>query len=95
METTAEVVQFGPGKGGKNPVIVVRHGADPWPRCLNPQCERRWICKRHVMHCKDTSRATLAVIPWYECDHFEEIDEMQDMMQDIMAVATEPSAMRP
>lgn len=73
MSVEVSITSYGP-KDGKNPCVVVRPGEDPSPTCVNPRCLRRDNCRKHVMNRIDTRTPSIAIIPWYGCDHYEAID---------------------
>ena len=71
---TAEVTQFGPQQGGKNPCIIVRPGEDPAPTCVNPHCPKADNCRKHIQNRTDKRTPSIAIITWYECQHYDPID---------------------
>ena len=71
---TASVTKYGPQDGGKNPCIIVRKGEDPEPTCVNPQCPKADNCRKHIMNRTDPRTPSIAIITWYECDHYDAID---------------------
>ena len=71
---TAKVTKYGPQDGGKNPCIIVRPGEDPAPTCVNPQCPKADNCRKHIMNRTDPRTPSIAIITWYECDHYDAID---------------------
>ena len=70
----AKVTKYGPQDGGKNPCIIVRPGEDPAPTCVNPQCPKADNCRKHIMNRTDPRTPSIAIITWYECDHYDAID---------------------
>ena len=71
---TTNVTIYGPQQGGKNPCIIVRKGEDPSPTCVNPQCPKADNCRKHIMNRTDPRTPSIAIITWYECDHYDAID---------------------
>lgn len=71
---TAKVTSYGPQEGGKNPCIIVRPGEDPAPTCVNPQCPKADNCRKHIVNRTDRRIPSIAIITWYECDHYDPID---------------------
>jgi hypothetical protein len=70
----SKVTKYGPQHGGKNPCIIVRPGEDPAPTCVNPQCPKADNCRKHIMNRTDQRTPSIAIITWYECDHYDAID---------------------
>lgn len=71
---TASVTKYGPQDGGKNPCIIVRPGEDPAPTCVNPHCPKADNCRKHIVNRTDPRTPSIAIITWYECDHYDPID---------------------
>ena len=71
---TASVTKYGPQDGGKNPCIIVRPGEDPAPTCVNPHCPKADNCRKHIVNRTDPRTPSIAIITWYECDHYDAID---------------------
>ena len=49
-------------------------GEDPAPTCVNPQCPKADNCRKHIMNRTDPRKPSIAIITWYECDHYDAID---------------------
>jgi hypothetical protein len=41
---------------------------------VNPQCPKADNCRKHIMNRTDPRTPSIAIITWYECDHYDAID---------------------